>query len=387
MGGEVEEEERGGRASAASFWAWCNVNDDKKAYGAVVLTRLIYAGMFLVQKAAFDGGLNPAIFVFYRQAFATLCLAPLAFSLEWKDAPKLSLLTFCEIFVLALVGITLALNLNGVGLLYTSSTLAAASLNSLPVTTFLLALLLRVETLRVGTKSGKVKLLGLVICMGGVATLAFYEGPHFKMFCLFKHSFWQSEYHESHTSWIKGSFLTLSSSFAWGYWLVFQTRLQKSYPPKLLFTTLQCALATIQSFVVAITIEGDLNEWKLGWDVKFVSVVYCGGMVSGVTYYFQAWVLEKKGPVFLAMSTPLAFIFTMICSALLCDFINLGSVLGGMLLVGGLHSVLWAKVKEENEIEDHEKKVTPQVEEQDCTLELKQVVTISTNNLANANKH
>ncbi|CAI0555223.1 unnamed protein product [Linum tenue] len=142
MGGEVEEE-RGGRASAASFWAWCNVNDDKKAYGAVVLTRLIYAGMFLVQKAAFDGGLNPAIFVFYRQAFATLCLAPLAVSLEWKDAPKLSLLTFCEIFVLALVGITLALNLNGFGLLYTSSTLAAASLNSLPVTTFLLALLLR----------------------------------------------------------------------------------------------------------------------------------------------------------------------------------------------------------------------------------------------------
>ncbi|CAI0555098.1 unnamed protein product, partial [Linum tenue] len=228
--------------------------------------------------------------------------------------------------------ITLALNLNGFGLLYTSSTLAAASLNSLPVTTFLLALLLRVETLRVGTKSGKVKLLGLVICMGGVATLAFYEGPHFKMFCLFKHSFWQSEYHKSHTSWIKGSFLTwikgcalmLSSDFTWGYWLIFQARLQKSYPPKLLFTAIQCASGSIQSFAIAITMERDFNEWKLGWDMKLVAVVYCGVMVTGVSYYLQAWVIEKKGPVFVALSTPLAFIFTTICSAVSCDFINIG---------------------------------------------------------------
>ncbi|CAI0555212.1 unnamed protein product [Linum tenue] len=135
-------EERGGASKTASFWSWCN-DDTKKAYGAVVLTRLIYAGMFLVSKAAFDGGLNPAILVFYRQAFATLILAPLALFLEWKHAPPLSLLTFCKIFVLALVGITLALNLNGFGLLYTSATLAAASINSLPVVTFFLALLLR----------------------------------------------------------------------------------------------------------------------------------------------------------------------------------------------------------------------------------------------------
>ncbi|CAI0555099.1 unnamed protein product [Linum tenue] len=232
--------------------------------------------------------------------------------------------------------------------------------------------------------------------MGGVATLAFYEGPHFKMFCLFKHSFWQSEYHKSHTSWIKGSFLTLSSSFAWGYWLVFQTRLQKSYPPKLLFTTLQSALATIQSFVVAITIEGDPNEWKLGWNVKLVSVIYCGVMVTGVSYYLQAWVIEKKGPVFVALSTPLAFIFTTICSAVSCDFINIGSILGGVLLAGGLYSVLWAKIKEEKmekmvkmemememEMEIDEKKSIPKVEDQDCSSEVKRVVTIVTHNQAN----
>ncbi|CAI0555096.1 unnamed protein product [Linum tenue] len=70
----------GGDSKTTPRW-WCS--DTTKAYGAVVLTRLINAGMFLVSKAAFDGGLNPAVLVFYRQVLATLILAPLAFLLEW----------------------------------------------------------------------------------------------------------------------------------------------------------------------------------------------------------------------------------------------------------------------------------------------------------------
>ncbi|CAI0599652.1 unnamed protein product [Linum tenue] len=282
--------------------------------------------MFLVSKAAFDGGLNPSVLVFYRQILATLILAPLAFFLEWKHAPSLSLVTFCKIFVLALVG-TVTMNIHGFGLLYTSASLAAATTNCLPVVTFFMAVLFRVETLKIGSTFGNAKLVGLAICMGGVASLAFYKGPHFKIFCLFKHSFGQSQYLQSRKTWIKGCFFMLSCSFTWGYWLVFQARLQKSYPPKLLFTTLQCAMSSIPSFFVAITIERDFNEWKLGWNVKLVAVIYCGVVVTAVTYYLQAWVLEKKGPVFLAMSTPLAFIFTMLCSVLLCDFIDLGRYL------------------------------------------------------------
>jgi len=37
-------------------------------------------------------------------------------------------------------------------------------------------------------------------------------------------------------------------------------------------------------------------------------------MVTGVTYYLQAWVIEKKGPVFLAMATPLSLIMTIFSS-------------------------------------------------------------------------
>lgn len=48
-------------------------------------------------------------------------------------------------------------------------------------------------------------------------------------------------------------------------------------------------------------------------------------MVTGVTLYLQAWVIEKKGPVFQAMSQPLTLIFTLIGSVfLLGEIINLG---------------------------------------------------------------
>ncbi|CAL1379879.1 unnamed protein product [Linum trigynum] len=357
MGGEG-----GGGSKTTSSSRWCN--DNTKAYVAVLLIRLIYAGMFLLSKAAFDGGFNSYIFVFYRQAFATVALAPLAFFLEWTHAPPLSLPTFCKIFVLSLGGITLSLNLNGVGLRYTSANLGAASSNAAPVITFFVALLLGMETLKVRTRTGVAKLAGIVICLGGVAALAFYKGPHFKFFCCF---------------------LMLFSNIAFGSWLVIQLIVMKSYPSKLMFTTLQCFQSSIQSLVVAVVAERDLEEWKLGWNIRLFAVAYCGVVVTGVTYYLQAWVFEKKDPVFLVVPTPLTFIFTMLCSAVLCDSIALGSILGGVLLAGGLYSVLWAKIKEEKMIkmEIIKKKIIPKVEEQDCSSELKQVVKIVAHNQAN----
>ncbi|CAL1409202.1 unnamed protein product [Linum trigynum] len=369
----------GGASPTAKF------NDGKKAYGAVVLIQLIYAGMFLLSTAALDGGFKTSIFVFYRQALAAALVVPLALFFEWKHAPPLSLPTFCKIFALSLFGITLSLNVNGIALIYTSATLGAASVNTLPAITFFLALLFGMETLKVRTKSGMTKLGGIVICMGGVAVLAFYKGPHFKVLSLFKHDddLHGNDLRSQHASsshkntWVKGCFLMLFSNLSWGFWLVFQAILLKSYPSKLLFTALQCFLSSIQSLVVAVAIERNPQEWKLGWNMRLMTVTYCGVVVTGVTYYLQAWVLEKKGPVFLAMSTPLALIFTMLFSAILGDFINLGSVLGGMLLVGGLYSVLWAKGKEENmTIAENidEKMKTTQVEKQ--SLKLTQVVTI-----------
>jgi drug/metabolite transporter (DMT)-like permease len=42
-----------------------------------------------------------------------------------------------------------------------------------------------------------------------------------------------------------------------------------------------------------------------------------GIVVSGISYYLQAWAIEIKGPVFLAMSMPLTLVFTMMLSSII----------------------------------------------------------------------
>lgn len=54
-----------------------------KPYVVVFVIQTIYAIMFLLSKAAFDHGINNFIFVFYRQAVATIFLIPFVFIFEW----------------------------------------------------------------------------------------------------------------------------------------------------------------------------------------------------------------------------------------------------------------------------------------------------------------
>ncbi|XP_042495307.1 WAT1-related protein At5g64700 [Macadamia integrifolia] len=328
--------------------------DGKKPYLAAILIQFIYAGMFILSKAAFNGGMDNFVFVFYRQAAATIFLVPLAVIFERKTAPPLSFKVFCKIFALSLCGITLCLNIYNVALIYTSATLAAATANTLPVITFFLAVLLRMEAVNFRTLSGNVKSLGVILCMAGAATLAFYKGPHLKplthLHLLGQHNQGGSvaTVHATRT-WIKGVFIMLSSNTLWGLWIVLQGLVLKSYPSKLLLTTLQCFLSSIQSFVLAIIFSRNLHKWKLHWDIGLVAVAYCGFMVTGVSFYLQSWCIEMRGPVFLAMSTPLSLIITMFCSSLFMgEVTSLGSVLGGIFLVGGLFAVLWGKSKEVN---------------------------------------
>ncbi|XP_015955938.1 WAT1-related protein At5g64700 [Arachis duranensis] len=323
-------------------------NNNKKAYMAVILIQAIYAVMFLLSKAAFDHGINTFIFVFYRQALATVFLAPFAFFFERKTAPPLSFLTICKIFFLSLFGITGSLDVYGIALIYTSPTLASATTNCLPAITFFLALLLRIEILKVKTAAGVAKMAGVVACLCGAATLAFYKGPHFQLLGHHQIQPSSSSPPPPSSSWVKGCFLMLLSNFLFGIWLVLQGFVVKGYPSKLRLTTLQCLCSSIQSFCIAYGVERSIEQWKLSWNVSLVAVLYCGIMVTGVTYYIQTWVIEKKGPVFLAMSTPLAFIITVVSSAILLhQIVTLGSILGGLLLVIGLYSVLWGKTREE----------------------------------------
>ncbi|XP_030496709.2 WAT1-related protein At5g64700 [Cannabis sativa] len=325
-----------------------------KVYLAVILSQAIYAGMVLLTKAIFNGGMNCYIFTFYRQLVGTVVLVPLALIFKRRNATPLSVLTFCKIFMLALLGVTIPINASNVAIAYTTATLGAAILNCLPVATFCLALLLRMENVTLKTTAGIVKIAGLVACVGGVVTLTFYKGPHLNPF-LHHHPM---EYHHpqqahqphisSNKRWLIGCSLFVLATFAWSLFLVLQAQILKSYPEGLRLTSLLCLTSSGQCFVFAIALERNPSEWKLGWNIELLTIIYSGILITSLSYNIQAWVVQIKGPVFIAMSQPLTLIITMIGSVLLLgEAINLGSVLGGILLVVSLYAVLWGKSKDQ----------------------------------------
>nr|CAB3486801.1 unnamed protein product [Digitaria exilis] len=289
--------------------------DGKKPYIIAIIIQVIYTGMFVVNKAALDHGMNSFVFIFYRQGAASLLLLPIAVILE---------------------RITISLNLYNVGLKLTTATVASATTNSLPVITFCLALLLRMEDLKLRSRSGIAKLAGVALCLAGVLVISFYSGPflspvnHHRAFSAGTHASTTTADSASRSTWIKGTFMAVLAVIAWSVWIVLQAAVLKEFPNKMLVTVTQCVFSVVQSFVVAVVAERDFSKWKLRPDIGLLAIAYSGLLVFGVSYYLQAWCVEMKGPVFLAAWAPLGFILTIFCSSFfLGEMVHLGSVLWG----------------------------------------------------------
>ncbi|KQK15947.1 WAT1-related protein At5g64700 [Brachypodium distachyon] len=324
---------------------------NSKVYATIVLIRLIYAGMHILTKAAFEEGTNTTVFVFYRHAVAAIFLAPFAvLEIRKRPPPPLSFRLSAKIFVHAFYGMAGTINLYSIGLNYASATSSSAIFNIVPVVAFILAVMFRMETLKLKSVHGISKAVGILLCIGGVVALALYQGPQLKS--LNHHPLLLSSGSAVHAhpkkNWALGIFLMTTSVVIWALWTVQQGPLLLEYPSKLLNTTLQCTFASVQSFFIALAMERDFSRWKLAGGVSLFSVLFTGIVVAAISYYLQIWVIEKKGPVFLSMSMPLSLVFTMvIASFLLGEDVSLGSIIGGALLVAGLYAVLWGKGREE----------------------------------------
>ncbi|KAH6835232.1 hypothetical protein C2S53_003421 [Perilla frutescens var. hirtella] len=343
--------------------------EKNKPFMAMILVQFAYAGMSLFSKAAISKGMNPFIFVAYRQAFATLALLPFAFFLERKRADPLSYSLLWKIFLVSLFGITVSMNIYTYAINYVSATFASASNNSVPALTFVIAVSLRIESFSIRDLSGILKFVGCVVSFSGAMVFAFVKGPEINILNLSgeKHDMRNLTTHfNTKEKWIQGCLLMLLANIIWTSWLVMQAPLVKQYPAKFRLIMLQCLFSCIQSTIWGFAMERDISSWKLTWDFNLFSVAYCGVVVTGLSYWLFLWAVESKGPLFTAAFTPLQLIFTAFFSAFLWkEMLNVGSICGGMLLAAGLYCVLLGKKKEVVEKESAEKDTTESKEETD----------------------
>ncbi|XP_022969668.1 WAT1-related protein At4g30420-like [Cucurbita maxima] len=337
---------------------------------AMLGIQAIYAIVTLISRAALLEGMSPRVFIVYRQAFATLSIAPIAYLSRSKSMKvSLDLKSFYLIFFAALIGSTMNHNFFYEGLFLASSSLATAMENLIPAVTFIIAAMVGMESVKLTNLRCMAKIGGTVVCVGGAMFMALLRGPKLlnatQAFGVKSAIFGVES--GSDEAWLLGSLSLFGSCCCWSIWLILQVPAMASYPDKLSLSAWTCFFSLIQSVGFTLWVEGaNVETWKIHSKTELVCYLFSGIFGSGVAYFLQAWGISKRGPVFSAVFNPFCTIITTILAAIfLHEEIYTGSLLGGVIVIIGLYVVLWGKTNDYTKEEDREK-CRVETQEEDC---------------------
>ncbi|KAG5077255.1 hypothetical protein JHK82_055950 [Glycine max] len=280
---------------------------------AMIIVQLGYAGMNITSKLAIQSGMQPLVLVAYRQIFATISLAPFAFWFERNTAPRMTKHIALQILLSSLTG---------------------------------------QENLRIKTRAGVAKALGTVLSVGGAVLLSFYHGEVLGL--------GESEIHWRYaekmqressssgggTNLILGPVAVIVSALLWA------ANMSKSYPAPYTSTFYMCLMASIQCVAIALSAEHNVSAWSLHSTIRLTSALYAGTISTGLAYVLMSWTIERKGPLYVSVFSPLLLVIIAVASwALLHEQLYVGTAIGSLLIVLGLYFVLWGKNKEMNKID------------------------------------
>lgn len=318
-----------------------------KPYLAMISLQCGYAGMYIVTMLCLKRGLSHYVLVVYRHAAATVGIAPFALIFERKCRPKMTVSTFFKILALGFIEPVIDQNLYYMGMKYTSATFASAMFNVLPAITFIMAIIFRLERVRIKSIHSQAKIVGTIVTLGGAMLMTLYKGPILEMFWSKSTDHTGATTSTTGQNWVVGTLMLLGSCTGWSGFFILQSVTLRTYPAELSLSTLIVFLGMLQGAVVALVMERDYSAWAIGFDSRLLAPVYSGIVCSAMAYYLQGVVMKDRGPVFVTAFNPLCMIVVAILgSIVLSEQLHLGSVIGGIVIVTGLYAVIWGKSKD-----------------------------------------
>ncbi|KAG5000568.1 hypothetical protein JHK87_021640 [Glycine soja] len=308
----------------------CNVVQGLKPVLLMVVVQIAFAGVNVFYKFAVNDGMSLRVVVAYRFVFATVFIAPLALIVERGS---------------------LAQNFYLQALALTSATFASAMSNLIPGITFILAVCFGMERLNLRTAAGKAKIVGTLIGIGGAMVLTFVKGVHIEFGSFHLNLLHPQNGKHAHSATgahtLLGSLCALASGISYALWLIIQAKMSESYPRPYSSTALMSLWGSLLSIVLALCVERDWSQWRLGWNIRLLTAAYTGIVVSGVMVVVISWCVHMRGPLFASVFSPLMLVTVALAgSTILNEKLHLGCVIGAVLIVCGLYVVLWGKSKE-----------------------------------------
>lgn len=317
-----------------------------KPYVLMVCLQFGSAGNLIISMATLNHGMNRYVLIVYRNAIAALALAPFALLLERKVRPKMTLKIFFQIMILGFLEPIIDQGFGYLGMQFTSATFTSAIMNAVPSITFIIAVIFRLERVKMKEVRSQAKMIGTLVTFGGALLMTLYKGPVLNLPWSKDTSPHATSSH-NHTNWVAGTLLILLGCVAWSCFYVLQSITISKYPAEISLSSLICLAGTLQSAAIAVVVERRSSGWAVGWDSRLFAPLYTGIVSSGITYYVQGVVMKTRGPVFATAFNPLCMIIVAaLASVILAEQVYFGSVIGGVIIAMGLYCVVWGKNKD-----------------------------------------
>uniref|UniRef100_A0A0D3HC04 WAT1-related protein n=1 Tax=Oryza barthii TaxID=65489 RepID=A0A0D3HC04_9ORYZ len=271
-----------------------------KAPASMVLVQLFNSGMILLSKVSISGGMFVFALLSYRSVFGAIFILPFALIFERYAVP---------------------MSLYYYGLKDTTPSYSVIFTNIIPLFTFVLSLVCR-------SKAGLLKIVGVLVSVGGTMLVSLYKGKSLHLWnSILQHQ--KEQQTKSATNQLRGTIFLAGSSLTFACWYLVQSKVLKVYPYKYWSSMVTCLVGGFQTAFVGIILRRDKNAWKLGWDLNLVTVVYSGALATAGKYSLNSWAVAKRGPAYPPMFNPLSVIFTVVFDSILMgDDLTVGSLIG-----------------------------------------------------------
>ncbi|CAH9130682.1 unnamed protein product [Cuscuta epithymum] len=260
-----------------------------------------------------------------------------------------------QAFFCALFGGSMNQNLFAESVVLTSPTFASAIVNLIPAFTFILAIPFGLEKVGLRTRAGQAKVAGTLLGIGGAMVLSFYKGAQHQIWSTRKSGHVAAAPQPPHTSGshLLGVFMSLACVLSSAISLIVQAKMSKVYDCHYSSTALITVMGSLQSVVFAFCTERGWSQWKLGWNLRLLIVLYAGVIASALAITFTMCSLRMRGPLFVSVFNPLTLVSVAIVSTLfLKEELFVGCVIGAVTIIAGLYMVIWGKKAEMKSISD-----------------------------------
>ncbi|EFJ23911.1 hypothetical protein SELMODRAFT_102495, partial [Selaginella moellendorffii] len=319
----------------------------------LIVAQAGFAGYEVLVRRRFGKGSSIIVYSVYKNCLGFMVLRFLSSFVEKKRKPVLNFPALFATFFLGVFGVCVSELCYLQGLKYTTPIFASAMRNVIPAFTFIFALIFRMEKVDIEKSHGIVKLVGTILLICGWMTLLVYKGQELLMshfsygniptLSIAHHSIRLGVIHLELNNEQYGILFLVISCVSFSIFLTLQGFLMEKYAAPISFASFAFFFGTIQVAVIAAIYVHHKSQWLKFSIADGINIAY-GGIIGSMVFGIQSWGVKQGGPMLVAAYQPLETIITIILAFfLLRESLNLGSLVGGSIILLGLYLVVWGK--------------------------------------------